>query len=213
MNQERDSSQRFDNKRKTAKRLFVSDVLSATYIKRPGWEPSGIITKYGEIARVYLIGTVVSRSDEEKNFLVDDGTGNISVRYFEDDERFSSLSLGDMVCVIGRPREWNESKYIVPEIVRKLQDAKWHKVHQLEIKLQKKDSVKLPVETEDEQEVQTGPYQKILNAIAVLDKGDGVDIQDIINHIKIANGDKIVRDLIEEGEIFELSPGRVKLLE
>ena len=35
----------------------------------------------------------------------------------------------------------------------------------------------------------------------------------IISHIKINNCEKIIQNLVEEGEIFEISPGRVKLLE
>ena len=207
-----------ENKRKTAKKLFVNDILTSTYIKRPGWEPSGIITRYGEISRVNIVGVIVSKEENDNNilFILDDGTGNIQIRMFEPTEEAKSLSLGDLVTVIGRPREWESSKYIVPEIIKKLPDKDWYKVHQLEVKLKRKTTKKLPVDIEEEspeQEFETGPYQKILNAISILDDGGGVDIQDIVSNIKIKNCDRIVRNLIEEGEIFEISPGKVKLLE
>ena len=46
-----------------------------------------------------------------------------------------------------------------------------------------------------------------------MDQGSGVDVDEIVSNIKIENCDQIVQNLIEEGEIFEISPGRVKLLE
>lgn len=207
-----------ENKRKVAKKIFVNDILKSTYIKRPGWEPSGILTKLGEISRVDIMGVIVSKTNEgnSSTLLIDDGTGNIQIRLFDDSIDISKLELGDMVSVIGRPREWESSKYIVPEIIKKTQDKNWFRVHQLEIKLQKKKSpIKLPVEQAEnpEAEDETGPYQKILNAIAILDKGNGVDIDEIINNVKIERCDSLITSLIEEGELFEISPGKVKLLE
>ena len=87
----------------------------------------------------------------------------------------------------------------------------WYDVHKLELKIQNIDAPKLPVEIENDTE-ETGPYQKILNIIAVLDKGSGVDVQDIVNNLKLKNSENIIRNLIEEGEVFEISPGRIKLL-
>jgi RPA family protein len=220
MNQEKDLSQKSEPlmKRKIAKKILINDILSSTYIKRPGWEPSGILTRYGEISRVDIMGVIVSVSQEENttSFLVDDGSGNILVRIFDNTKSTEKFNLGDLVNVIGRPREWESSKYIVPEIIKKIEDKKWYEVHQLELKLQRKTkAVKLPVETEDEKGeiLETGPYQKILNMIAILDKGDGVDVEEIISNIKIDNTESIIASLIEEGEIFEISPGKVKLLE
>ena len=203
-------------KRKTATKLLVQDILTASYIKRPGWDPSVILTKYGEVSRINLMGVIVSLSKEDLTFLIDDGSGNIQVRLFENNGLLSKLNLGDLITVIGRPREWNSSKYIVPEIIRPVNNNKWHEVHQLQIKLQNKSNkIKLPVEqpSANEEVLETGPYQKILNTIAMLDKGNGADVQDIISNLGIKDSDKIINNLLEAGEIFELSPGRVKILD
>ncbi len=218
MSQEKDTSQKSElanNKRKVAKKVLINDILTGTYIKRPGWEPSGILTKYGEIARVNLIGVIVGITEEENNFLIDDGTGNIMIRFFEEDPRLKKFVVGRVVNVIGRPREWNATKYVVPEIIKEIENKKWLEVRNLEIKLQKRtNSIVLPVEDSPEEEtIETGPYQKILNVVAILDKGDGADIEDIVKHVNIDNCDQIIKNLVEEGEIFELSPGKVKLLE
>ncbi len=203
-------------RRKTAKKLLISDIMGGTYIKRPGWEPSGILTKFGEISRVNLMGVVVSVEKDEQtpSFILDDGSGTVLVRSF-DKSLPPSLSLGELVCVIGRPREWSNTKYILPETIKKIEDKKWYSVRQLEIKLlSKTKAIRLPVEQEQKEEeiAEYGPSQKILNAIAVLDKGDGADIQDIIKNVQVENSEAIISSLIEEGEIYAISPGKVKLL-
>ena len=43
-----------------------------------------------------------------------------------------------------------------------------------------------------------------------MDRGDGVEIDDIVKHIK---SEEVVTKLIEEGEIFQIKPGKVKILE
>lgn len=196
-----------DNKRRIAKKIHVNDLLKGTYIKRPGWEPSGVLTRFGEITRVNIFGLVVSLS--ENTFLLDDGTSNITVRSFE--PLVFQPEIGDLVNVVGRVRENNNTFFLVPEIIKKT-NRKWHTVHNLEIRLQKKTTQKLPVETTSI-DMETGPSQKILNVIAILDKGSGVDVDEIVSNVKINNGETIIKSLIEEGEIFELSPGKVKLLE
>ena len=198
--------------RKVAKKIPIIDIVKGTYIKRPGWDPSGVLTKYGEITRTNIIGLIVSKSETENSmsFLVDDGTGSIIIRMFEKSQK--EYQVGDFVRVIGRIRENSNTIFVVPEIIKKV-DKKWHKFHNLELKLQKRVTPKLPVEETEEQDFETGPYQKILNVISVLDQGTGVDVQEIVSNIKIQNCEKIIRNLIEEGEIFEINPGRVKLLE
>jgi RPA family protein len=204
-----------DVKRVIAKKVFVSDILNSTYIKRTGWEPSGILTRYGEVSRVDVMGIIVSFSKEERTIILDDGSGNITIRAFDNSEMLEGLSLGMLIDVIGRPRELNNSKYIFLEIVKKIEDKRWYKARQLELKLQSKSAIKLPVQADEPNAElsEIGPYQQILNSIASLDKGSGVDVQDIINHVKVDNSEKIINSLIEEGEIFEISPGVVKLLE
>jgi hypothetical protein len=56
-------------------------------------------------------------------------------------------------------------------------------------------------------------YQNILAFIRDLDSGDGADIGEVIKRSAIPNGENIIRKLIEEGEIFEFRPGKLKILE
>jgi len=203
-------------KRKVATKILVNDILTSTYIKRPGWEPSGILTKQGEVSRVHLMGVVVSLAREENSIslLLDDGSGNIVIRIFDNTILPENISLGSLVSVVGKPREWNNSKYIVPEHIKLVQDKRWYEVHQKQIKLFKKtNSIKLPVDKNEESSTEIGPYQKILNTVAILDKGKGASVEEIISNLNLQGTDKIIQALIEEGEVFEISPGRVKVLE
>ena len=129
--------------RKTAKKIPIQDLIKGTYIKRPGWEPSGILTKYGEITRVDLIGLIVSKEEGENSWsmLLDDGTGSVSIRAFEKQDKV--LVVGDFVKIIGRVRENSNTIFIVPEIIKKV-DKKWHKAHNLELKFLKKTAPTLP---------------------------------------------------------------------
>lgn len=211
----KDSFQKSKMKRKLAKKILINDISNSTYIKRPGWDPSGIITKYGEITRVQIMGIVVSLTKEDNSgILLDDGSGNIMIRLFDNFGVLNKLELGNLIVVVGKPREYGSTKYIVPEIIKKIDQKSWFKVHQLQIKLQNKSTKKPPVSSEElEEAIEIGPYQKILNIIALLDKGEGADVQDIVKNVGSENSEKIINNLIEEGEVFEISPGKVKLLE
>ena len=126
-------------KRQIAKKILVNDILNSTYIKRAGWEPSGILTKFGEVSRVNILGVIVSLSNDNGfSFLLDDGSGNLQVRVFENTENNANLALGELVRVVGRPREYGNAKYVVPEIIKKIEDKKWFEVYQLQIKLNQK---------------------------------------------------------------------------
>ena len=46
-------------KRMTAKFVDINNLNKGTFVKRTGWDPSGVLTKYGEISRVNLTGLIV----------------------------------------------------------------------------------------------------------------------------------------------------------
>ena len=199
-------------KRQIAKKVTVADITNGTYIKRSGWEPNVVITKKGEVSRVHLVGVVVSNI-ENNAFMFDDGSANIMVRNFE--QEITNIKIGDLIRLIGRVREYEDTKYVLSEIIKKIENKAWLEVHKNELSKIKEKEIILPVETatENEENFQAGPYQKIINTIAMLDSGNGADVTEIIENIKIKDAEKIIQNLIMEGEIFELSPGKVKLLE
>ena len=54
--------------------------------------------------------------------------------------------------------------------------------------------------------------QIIIEIIEQKDSGDGVGVDEIILESGIENCEKIINNLLEEGEIFEIRPGTVKVL-
>jgi RPA family protein len=197
-------------KRQVAKKIRISDLMNGRYMKEEGWTPNYIITEYGNISRANVLAFVVSKN-EDGSFLIDDGSANISVRSFED--KAFDVDVGSLVLIIGRPREWNNQKYIVPEIVRKVNNAKWIEVRKRELRNTEKIEPQETVPETVEEEVVESPYQKMLNIIRKKDQGSGADYDEIIMNSNIKDPERIMNTLLEEGEIFEIKPGRLKVLE
>jgi len=191
-------------KRETAFKCKISDIINARYVKREGWEANYFDTSLGKISRINIIGVVVSK--EEQVLVLDDGSGSIQLRNFEN----LDANIGELVLVIGRPRQYGDQTYIMPEIIKKT-TPEWAKYRLLELKNHK------PVVIEEKEEnIEKKPSlslaDSILKKIAELDKGNGVRIDEILNHFKSGSADNTITQLIEEGEIFELKPGIVKMI-
>ncbi|MBR9700000.1 hypothetical protein GOV09_06080 [Candidatus Woesearchaeota archaeon] len=198
MSQEGASSVGF--KRATAYKVPVKSILESEYIRTEG-EFSPNYLNFGEmqVSRVNLIGVVVAKSDD--SFMIDDGTGRISARVFE--QRVEDIQIGDILMVIGKPREFNNERYIVPEIFRKSSE-KWMRVRKLETK-----SIVLPEKIEVEDVVSDD--KGLLSYIKSIDKGKGVAVEEIIK--KFPDSEKEIETLLKEGDLFENMPGKVKVLE
>ena len=63
---------------------------------------------------------------------------------------------------------------------------------------------------EEEINAEETPSEKVLEAIRKLDSGKGADFDEVIKCVD--NGEHIVHTLMAEGEIFEVSPGKLKVL-
>jgi len=208
-----------NQKRQIAYKVRIKDLLDGRYVKEDGWMPNYIESKGRQISRMNLIGVVVSKQLEPnyQSLVVDDGTGKIAVRTFDEKNRFDDVDIGDVLLLIGRPREYNGEKYILIEILRKVENEKWIELRKLELNKQAEQEAaqnteEKQVKTEEivEEEVDD-TYQKIIEKIKELDKGDGADFDEIIKDIK--EGEKLIDSLLKRGEIFETKPGKLKVLE
>ncbi|MBU1198449.1 MAG: hypothetical protein KKF46_08695 [Nanoarchaeota archaeon] len=200
-------------KRETAFMCKVNDLLNGSFVKTEGWNPSYFSTAYGDISRVNLTGVIVSK-EQGGSVVIDDGSGRILLRSFENDA-FENINVGDLVLIIGRPRIYNEQKYVLPEIVKKI-EQKWGVYRQLKLEvLRKKIKVK-KVENRIPVKGDTQPvnyFQKILEFIKDLDTGEGAETEEVIKRSQAKNAEELIQKLIEEGEIFEVRPGKLKILE
>jgi len=215
-------------KRQIACKVRVSDLTNGSYVKEGGWTPNYIITKKGKhISRINLIGTIISKNGDEQNYqsiTIDDGSGNISLRSFEKNETINNTEIGDVIIVIGRPREYNSEKYIVPEIIKKIDNKKWINVRKIELEIgdqNKKDKFYTPIKEkiivekvkEDNEKKTISNHQIVYETVKKLDSGQGVDIDEIIKKTNIKEAEAIIKNFMKEGEMFEIRPGKIKILE
>ncbi len=202
-------------KRLVAEKVSIRDMLQGKYVKEGGWDPNYIIVDGKKVSRVNVMAVVLSKDTQQTNyysFVLDDGTGNISVRSFEKNNIIENLEIGDIVLLIGRLREFGKERYIIPEIIKKIDNKEWVDVRKLELK--KSNDTK----EKEEIMVREGPVvesssQIIYNLIKRLDNGDGIEVDNIVKNSRLDNAEEIIYNLLQEGEIFELRPGKLKVLE
>ena len=210
--------------RQTAKIAAIKEIIKGKYLKQEGWEPNYILTNKDEkISRVNLIGIVVTIPDNSNSIFIDDGTDKIEIRNFDQDKSiFSDITIGDIVMIIGRPKEFNNELYINGEIVKKIKNKGWLEFRKKEIILKNiiKPDIKtnIPIEGDLEQEEKKSEETKVMDKIEEIllkikgtDEGSGCDVQSLAKDNPEV--EKIIEQLLLKGEIFEITPGKVKILE
>lgn len=231
-----------NQQRQVAVKSRIADILGGEYVKDEGWNPNYILARDGrKISRVNLLGTVVSVPTVEVNYrsvMLDDGSAKISVRSFDETDVFRNIALGDVVFIIGRPRQYGTEIYLMPEIVKKVQNKLWIEVRKLELEKAARPAAENPAAPAEEQTEESSAgenagdeadgkepeesdapaeepssQQKVYGIIKELDKGDGVEFEAVIEKSGCRDAEKIVSRLLKEGEIFELGKGRLKVLE
>ena len=200
-------------KRQTAYKIRVKDILDSKYVKTSGIEPNYLKIGSKQISRANILGVVVEKSDMDnyKAITIDDGSGRISARIFDDKIFLSNVEVGDVVNLIGRPREFSSEKYMIIEAIKKTDHA-WAMVRSLELQKNDNDSKKSEVIQDKEEKVDLSPKNKIILAIKELDNGDGVLIESVLSK-NVDGAEKIIDTLLKEGDIFEVKPGKLKVLE
>lgn len=196
-------------KRQVACKVRINDILSGDYVKEEGWTPNYIKTGFGKISRANVLATIVGKN-EDNTLTIDDGTDKINVRSFEPID-LESFNVGDVVLIIGKPREWNSQRYLIPEVIKKIEDKRWVKVRSLELKDVKNNIVKTT--KVEKEEIVENPYDVVLKTIQDLDDGSGANYEEVCLRSKIKDAEEILTALMEQGEIFEIKPGRLKILE
>lgn len=198
-------------RRQIAYKVRVADIINCQYVKKEGWQPNSILVADKEVSRVNLIATVVTKPVQEFNYvyiLLDDGTGKIAARSFDEKVNLSSVDIGDAVLVIGRPREYNNDRYVIPEIIRKIANPKWIDLRHLELKW-------LMINPAEQKNGGQKPSLagQAYQLIKKYDSGDGAVYEQVVKDLNSDNAEELIEKLLKEGEIFEIKPGRLKVLE
>ncbi|MDO8642917.1 MAG: OB-fold nucleic acid binding domain-containing protein [Candidatus Woesearchaeota archaeon] len=203
--------------RQPAKKVRIQEITDAQYVAAEGWNPNVLRINNEDVARVNILGAVVAKATTEifnyDFFTLDDGTGKITVRSFENKNLSKNFDVGTIAMVIGRPREYGGEVYIAPEIVKKIEDTAWVELRKLELETrpvtvapaaQKENTSDIVVEKE------SNPDERVIEYIKQKDSGEGVDVEEIIG--RYADAQMVIQRLQLQGDIFEVRPGRVKVL-
>jgi len=199
-------------KRQVAYKLKISDILNGNLIKE---EFSGNVKLNNiNVSRVNIIAAMIYKSEDfnYSSAVIDDGFGRIQLRSFENNAYFSKIDVGDVVLVIGRIREFNNEKYIVPEILKKITNTRWVDIRRLELK--NNDIIDNNIKITDKNLIEGAKINEdIYSLIKKLDNGDGASFDNIIKSSGSIDAEKILNKLLENGDIFEIKPGKLKVLE
>ena len=202
-------------KRQTARWAEIGEFAGGIFIKSEAG--SSYKTRGGYfLSRVNVFGVVLSKESTEfvANVFIEDGTGNISIKSFEKKEIFEGIEVGDIINVIGRVRVYNQTPFISAELVKKI-GREAFALRKKELSLVKK-FYGLGKEEEpatEEEVVVSSESEKILGLIRSLDGGNGVDMELLAKKCSIKNLNDITKELIRNGEVFEIMPGKLKVLD
>ncbi|MFH1211696.1 MAG: hypothetical protein V1659_02085 [Candidatus Woesearchaeota archaeon] len=200
--------------RQTAKKCSINHLLNSVFVKKAELEPGYFDSPVGELYRVNVFGVVVQKISNTE-LVIDDGTGMMQLRFFNETPAVKLINLGDPVLVIGRPREYGNEKYIACEIISKI-DGRWLELRKRELEQIKdvpKPTIQKQVEAaKQEKSAVKSDFELIYMAIKELDTGKGALIDDVISRVRDPGAEKKIIGLIEAGEIFEITSGRIKLL-
>jgi RPA family protein len=205
-------------KRQTAYKCTIATINKGAFVKKQGWESSYIMTEYGDFSRINIMAVVVGK--DENSITIDDGTGQTSGRVFDRADQLSDIVIGNVVMIIGRPREYNGRIYLTIEIVKRIEPG-WVTYRRKELMLIKKvrDISEIPVMEKKIHEPQIvessgtlSSKEKLAQLIKSLDRGDGASIDDVVKLSKVNNCEELLSDMMLRGEIYESKAGHVKLM-
>jgi len=202
-------------KRDVAYKVGISDILNGSLIKE-GLSAGYIRLNGANASRVNIIATLVYKIEQWQGYagaVIDDGTGRLSLRSFENTDAFSKVDVGDAVLVVCRIREFNNEKYASLEILKKIRDTRWLNLRKMELEKKKDANAAVIAQNNPSNETSIAASEEIYLLIKSLDGGNGAPVEDVIKNSKRDDAENIVNSLLVSGDIFEISHGRVKVLE
>jgi len=223
--------------RQTAYKIWIKDIVNNKLIKQEGeWDPNYIEVNEKKISRVNILAVNIFKYQAENggycSITLDDSSGTIRLKAWKEDSGLlENLNVGDVVLVIGRIKEYNEEMYVLPEIVKVINNPNWELVRKLEllknfgppIKTLEKKEVEKVDQTSDKQQLEeevvednqstNSVRQEILDTIEKLDVEEGVDKKSLLETLgsEQEKTNIAISELLKEGEIYEAKPGKLKI--
>lgn len=206
--------------RMTAKKTYVSDIVNGEWVKKEGMEPSFVVSPSGdEISRARILGTVVSRFLAEDgnfaSFTIDDTTETIRAKTFKTIKPIDGFEVGNLVDLIGKVREYNGEIYIIPEIIRKIEDPNIELLRKLEImKRPGAEKPGTPISKQSKPNVEKKDDKDLRKEILkfIDNQEDGVEYGKILENVKGKESEieSVVNEILAEGICYEPTPGKIK---
>lgn len=89
-----------------------------------------------------MVSKFVREDQSYATLRIDDGSGTISLRAWQEGvPELNRPSVGDLLDVIGRVREFEGEIYLVPELILRVEDPNWELVRELETIEAKRDAL------------------------------------------------------------------------
>jgi len=187
----------------------IKDILDSNFVKEDGLNPNYVKIGMKKVSRVNMIGVVIENDEKDnlQDIVIDDGTGKISCRNFE---RKIDVKIGEVIHLVGRIREYGSTKYLTPEIIKRNINSKWSIIwKRISLKNNKNDN-KIDEINENSEEESLSVSDDLLSKIRDLDSGDGALYREVI---KSSADEKEISQLLLRGDVFEIKPGRLKVLD
>ena len=203
--------------RQTAFKVPIRELSSNPYIEQEGWDPDYVQINDKHVSRVNIMAVVIDKqvSGNLATLTLDDSTGIIQTRYFNDDVRkVSEINTGDTILIIGKPRKFNNQVFITAEISRKINPA-WMKIRKIELEKEFKISAADNGQNHKESKQQMNAHsEKFLEMIKEMDGGTGVDMDELVSlsGLREEEARDVLVELIKLGEIYEPRPNKIRIL-
>jgi len=116
-----------EHKRLTAIKTEIKSLVEGKYVKGEGFESSYVLTPSGlRVSRARIMGAVMTKFvNEEKTYgfvVLDDETETIRAKIFKSMKLLEKINQGDLVDVVGKIREYDGELYIMPELIKKIEN-------------------------------------------------------------------------------------------
>ena len=204
--------------RMTAKKVTIKNLTGGEWVQQDGMDPSYVVAANGQkVSRARILATVVSKFvSDDKNFgsvTLDDGTDTMRAKVFKDMGPIERAEQGQLFDVIGKVREYNGEIYLMPEVMRRVDDPNFLLLRRLELARQEKDT---PAEVEAMNEEEKPPtkseeLRKQLLELIDAEKA-GITYEELIKKSRRSENevDSAVNELLSEGICYEPTPGKIK---
>lgn len=225
--------------RQVAYKVWISDLISGSFVEEEGeWDPNYVLIRDNlKVSRVNVIASVVNKYKNNENsysyITVDDGSDAIDVRAWREDIGIlDKCEIGDLILLVGRVKEFNENIYLIPELIKKLDNSSWARVRKLELEkefgeplksikeniedkklivsVDNKGGIVVKEESAGEMLTQTS-RQKVFDYIS---KKEEVTYDEVIEKLNIdeKEANEIIKELLREGEIYQPKPNYLKVI-